>query len=93
MAPKPVTTAISNSHLNTLLTLADTHTINVEDGVWESELGAYNLIKKAAQHVRCEMAKQSRQRRKTMRINVVQDPERQMVLSRQYKAPSIERKQ
>ena len=93
MAPKPITTAISNSHLNHLLTLADTHTINVEDGVWEGEPGAYNLIKKAAQHVRCEMAKQSRQRRKTMRINVVQDPERQMVLSRQYKAPSIERKQ
>jgi len=93
MAPKPITTAISNSHLNHLLTLADTHTINVEDGVWEVETGTYNLIKKAAQHVRCEMAKQSRQRRKTMKINVVQDPERQMVLSRQYKAPSIERKQ
>ena len=84
MAPKPVTTAISNSHLNHLLTLADTHTINVEDGVWEVEQGTYNLIKKAAQHVRCEMAKQSRQRRKTMRVNVVQDPERQIALSRQY---------
>ena len=94
MAPKPVTTAISNSHLNHLLTLADTHTINVEDGVWEGEPGAYNLIKKAAQHVRCEMAKQSKRKtRKTMRIDTVYDTERQMVLSQQYKAPSLERKQ
>ena len=93
MAAKSVTTACSNGQLKHLLTLADTYTINVENGVWDVEKGTYNFIKKAAQHIRCEMAKQSRQRRKTMRINVVQDPERQMVLSRQYKAPSIERKQ
>ena len=82
---KPVTTAISNSHLKHLLTLADTHTINVEDGEWEVEKGTYKFIKEAAQHVRCEMAKQSRKRRKTMRIEAVQDTERQIALSRQYR--------
>ena len=76
---KPVTTACSNSQLKHLLTLADTYTINVEDGVWDVEKGTYNFIKKAAQHVRCEMAKQSRQRRKTMRIEAVQDTERQQM--------------
>ena len=82
---KPVTTECSNSQLKHLLTLADTYTINVEDGVWDVEKGTYNFIKKAAQHVRCEMAKQSRQRRKTMRIEAVQDTERQIALSMQYK--------
>ena len=84
MANKPQTTKIYNTQLKHLLTLADTYCINVEDGVWDVEKGTYTFVKRAAQHVRCEMAKQSRQRRKTMRINVVEDPERQIALSRQY---------
>ena len=93
MAAKPVTTACANTHLKPLLTLADTYIFNVEDGKWDVEKGTFYLIKKAAQHIKCEMAKQAHKRRTTMRIEPVQDTERQMVLSRQYKAPSIERKQ
>ena len=81
---KPQTTKISNTQLKHLLTLADTYCINVEDGKWDVEKGTYTFVKKAAQHVKCEMAKQSRQRRKTMRIDVVQDPERQSFLSREF---------
>ena len=94
MANKAATTACSNTQLKYLLKLAETYTINVENGVWDVEKGTYNFIKAAAQHVRCEMAKQSKRKtRKTMRIDTVYDTERQMVLSQQYKAPSLERKQ
>ncbi len=84
MAKKAQTTNISNAQLKHLLKLADTYCINVEDGVWQVEEGTYNFVKRASSHVRCEMAKQQRQRRRTMNIEVVTDPERQEFLKRRY---------
>ena len=84
MAQKVQTTSCSNAQLKHLLTLGDTYCINVENGLWDVEPGTYNFIKKAVGHVKCEMAKQSRQRRKTMRIETVQDTERQQFLKQNY---------
>jgi len=84
MASKPQSTKIYNTQLKQILKLIDTYCIKVEDGAWDVEGGTYEFIKRAGQHVRCEMAKQSRQTRKTMRINVVEDPDRQIALSRKY---------
>ena len=84
MAQKVQTTSISNAQLKHLLTLGDTYCINVENGVWDVESGTYNFVKKAVGHVKCEMAKQARQRRKTMNIEVVTDPERQQFLRQNY---------
>tara|TARA_B100001996_G_C18124454_1_gene386467 strand:- start:108 stop:389 length:282 start_codon:yes stop_codon:yes gene_type:complete len=77
MAQKVQTTSISNAQLKNLLKLADTCQFKTENGEWKLEKGTYHSIKKAAGHVRCEMAKQQRQTRKTMNIEVISDPERQ----------------
>ena len=76
-------TSVSNSQLKYLLTLADTYCIKVEDGEWEVESGTYKFIKKATNHVRMEMAKQSRQRRKTMNIQYVADEERRGLIGKE----------
>ena len=78
-------TKVNNAQLNHLLKLADTYIIKMENGEWHGESGTYRAIKKAVEHTKTEMFKQSRQRRKTMRIEAVQDTERQIALSRQYK--------
>ena len=76
-------TSVSNAQLKHLLKLADTYCIMVEDGKWQVEPGTYQFIKKAEQHVRLEMAKQNRQRRKTMNIQYVADEERRGLISQE----------
>ena len=75
MAKGP-TTNVSNAKLNHLLKLADTYIIKMEKGEWQGESGTYQAIKKAVDHTKTEMFKQSRQRRRTMNIEYIADEER-----------------
>ena len=84
MAQKVQTTSISNTQLKHLLKLADTCQFKAENGEWKLETGTYQSIKKAAGHVRCEMAKQQRQTRRTMNIEVITEPERQEFQREQF---------
>ena len=80
---KGPTTRVSNAKLKHLIKLADTYCIKVEDGEWEVEPGTYQAILRAADHVKTEIAKQDRQRRRTMNISYVQDPERRKIIGQQ----------
>tara|TARA_A100001391_G_scaffold183841_1_gene151365 strand:- start:344 stop:616 length:273 start_codon:yes stop_codon:yes gene_type:complete len=86
---KPLKTTVNNKHLTNVLKLVDTYQIKTEKGEWEVEKGTYQAIIKAGEHFRCEMAKQSRQRRKTMKINVITDPEIQAFNAEQFRAPEV----
>ena len=74
-------TQVNNAKLNHLLKLGDTYLINAENGVWQVEKGTYHAIKKAVEHVKTEMFKQSRQRRRTMNIEYIVDQERRAIIS------------
>ena len=74
-------TQVNNAKLNHLLKLGDTYLINAENGVWQVEKGTYQAIKKAVEHVKTEMFKQSRQRRRTMNIEYIADQERRGIIS------------
>ena len=76
-------TQVNNAKLNHLLKLGDTYLINAENGVWQVEKGTYQAIKKAVEHVKTEMFKQSRQRRKTMNIQYVADEERRGLIGKE----------
>ena len=76
MTQRVQTTKIANVHLKHLLKLADTCQFKAENGEWKLEAGTYQSNKKAAEHVRCEMAKQHPQRRKTIRVDITEDQER-----------------
>tara|TARA_B100001175_G_scaffold308693_1_gene309419 strand:+ start:125 stop:388 length:264 start_codon:yes stop_codon:yes gene_type:complete len=81
MAKGP-TTNVSNAKLKHLLKLADTYCIKAENGEWQVEKGTYAAIKKSVDNIKMEMFKQSRQRRRTMNIDFVQDEERRQMISR-----------
>ena len=76
-------TSVSNAKLNHLLKLADTYMIKAENGEWSVQKGTYQAIKKATDHVKTEMFKQSRQRRKTMDIQYIADKERRGIISQE----------
>ena len=82
MAQGP-TTKVSNLKLKHLIKLAETFCIKAEDGEWEVREGTYQAILKSVNHVKTEMAKQDRQRRRTMDISYVQDPERREMVGKQ----------
>ena len=82
MAKGP-TTEVSNAKLKHLIKLAETFCIKAEDGEWDVQSGTYQFIKKAVDHVKIEMSKQERQRRRTMDITYVQDPERREMVGRE----------
>ena len=82
MAKGP-TTKVSNAKLKHLIKLAETFCIKAEDGEWDVQPGTYQFIKKAVDHVKIEMSKQDRQRRRTMDILYVQDPERRETVGRE----------
>ena len=81
MAQGPTTT-VSNAKLDQLLKLADTYCIKAENGEWDVEPGTYKAIKRAVDHVKMEQFKQSRQRRRTMNINYVEDEERRQTIAK-----------
>jgi len=74
-------TKVNNAQLNHLLKLADTYIIKMENGEWHGESGTYRAIKKAVEHTKTEMFKQSRQRRRTMNIEYIADQERRGIIS------------
>ncbi len=74
-------TSVSNAKLKHLLKLADAYIIKVENGEWEVPRGAYKQTKSAADHIKTEMFKQSRQTRKTMDIKYVAEQERRRIIS------------
>ena len=74
-------TQVNNAQLNHLLKLGDTYLINAENGVWQVESGTYRAIKKAVEHTKTEMFKQSRKRRRTMNIEYIVDQERRGIIS------------
>ena len=82
MAKGP-TTRVSNTKLKHLIKLAETFCIKAENGEWAVESGTYQAILKSVDHVKTEMAKQDRQRRRTMNITYVQDPERREMVGQQ----------
>ena len=82
MAKGP-STSVSNAKLDHLIKLADTYLIKVENGEWRVPKGTYDAIKKSVEHVKIEMVKQGRQRRRTMDISYVQDPECREMVARQ----------
>ena len=80
---KGPTTNVSNAKLNHLLKLADTYCIKAENGEWQGEKGTYAAIKKSVDNIKMEMFKQSRQRRRTMNIDYVQDEERRAIVGQE----------
>ena len=82
MAKGP-TTVVSNAKLQHLIKLADTFCIKAEDGEWEIEPGTYKAIKSSSEYMKTEMFKQQRQRRRTMNISYVKDPERRKMIGQQ----------
>lgn len=88
MAKGP-TTVVSNAKLQQLIKLAETFCIKAEDGEWEIEPGTYKAILSSVEHVKTEMFKQQRQRRRTMNISYVQDPERRKIVGKQNTTKSI----
>ena len=77
---KGPTTNVSNAKLNHLLKLADSYMIKMENGEWAGESGTYHAIRNSVDHVKTEMFKQSRQRRRTMKIDYVHDEERRRMI-------------
>tara|TARA_R100000234_G_C4846772_1_gene113438 strand:- start:52 stop:315 length:264 start_codon:yes stop_codon:yes gene_type:complete len=73
-------TLINNARLNHLLKLADTYLIKMENGEWSGNPVTYKEIKKSVEHSKSEMAKQSRQRRKTMTIEYIPEIERRGII-------------
>ena len=82
MAKGP-TTKVSNAKLRHLIKLADTYCIKVENGEWQVQSGTYQNIKQSVDHVKTEMFKQDRQRRRTMDISYVEDLERREMVGKQ----------
>jgi len=82
MAKGP-TTKVSNAKLKHLIKLAETFCIKAENGEWAVPPGTYLAILKSVQHVKTEMAKQDRQRRRTMNISFVEDLERREMVGQQ----------
>ena len=78
----PIDGTVSNAKLDQLLKLADTYCIKAENGEWDVEPGTYKAIKRAVDHVKMEQFKQSRQRRRTMNINYVEDEERRQTIAK-----------
>ena len=76
-------TSVSNAKHNQLLKIADTYLIKAENGECAVPKGTQQSIKKATDHVKTEMFKQSRQRRKTMNIEYVADEERRGLISQE----------
>ena len=81
MAKGP-TTIVSNAKLEQLIKLAETFCIKAEDGEWDVEPGTYKAIIRAVDHAKTEMFKQQRQRRRTMNIEFVEDPERRQAIAK-----------
>ena len=77
-------TSVGNTHLKNVLKLLDTYQFKLENGVWQGEPGTYQALKRAGEHIRCEMAKQTRQTRRTMNISVITDPEQQDFAKQQF---------
>ena len=83
MGAKGPTTEVSNAKLQQLIKLAETFCIKAEDGEWDVEPGTYKAILRAKDHAKTEMFKQQRQRRRTMNISYVEDPERRPTVGQQ----------
>jgi hypothetical protein len=77
------TTKVQNSKLEHLIKLGETFCIKAEDGEWEVEPGTYQSIKRAVEHTKAEICKQSRQRRKTMNIGTNVEYERRAYIAKE----------
>jgi len=82
MAKGP-TTKVSNAKLKHLIKLGETFCIKAENGEWKVQSGTYQAILKSVDHVKTEMAKQDRQRRRTMDISFIEDPEQRKMIGQQ----------
>ena len=82
--PSTKTTKVSNSQLKVAVKALTAWTDKVENGEFEIEPGTYQAFKGAREHISCEVAKQNRQRRRTINVNIVSDPERQSYLKKQF---------
>jgi len=81
---KAKTTKVSNTHLKSAEKALTAWTDKVENGEFELETGTYLAFKSARDHIKCEVAKQNRQRRRTINVGIVSDPERQSYLRKQF---------
>ena len=75
MAKGP-TTEVSHAKLDYLIKVGETFCIKAENGEWEVPSGTYKSMLGAVSHCKTEMAKQAKQRRRTLNINYVDDHER-----------------
>ena len=80
---KAQTTEVQNTKLEHLIKLGETFCIKAEDGEWEVEPGTYHSIKRAVEHAKSEICKQSRQRRKTMNIGTNVEHERRAYIAKE----------
>ena len=80
---KAQTTEVQNTKLEHLIKLGETFCIKAEDGEWEVEPGTYQSIKRAVEHTKAEICKQSRQRRKTMNIGTNVEYERRAYIAKE----------
>ena len=79
------TTKVSNAQLKVAVKSLSAWTDKVENGEFELETGTYQAFKRARDHISCEVAKQNRRERKrTINVNIVSDPERQSYLKKQF---------
>ena len=76
-------TTISNKQLEIAVKSLDAFTTKVENGEFELEETVYKRFKTASRIITCEMQKQNPLVRRTIRIDVVTDPERQRYLKEQ----------
>ena len=76
MQGQPKRTRVSNTTLKDALRAIDYLVIRHEEGEHTLESGTFKAFKKSAGVIRCEMAKQHPQRRKTIRVEITEDQER-----------------
>ena len=81
---RPKQTKVSNIHLKSAEKALTAWTDKVENGEFELETGTYLAFKNARDHIKCEVAKQDRKRKRGINVNVVSDPERQASLRKQF---------
>ena len=81
---RAIKTILTHSHVKNAEKFMTDFVTNEEEGVWDVDRSVYKKVKKTRDYFACESGKQHPSKpKKTMRIEVVQDEERQIFLKNQ----------
>lgn len=81
---KAIKTNLTHSYVKNATKFMTDFVTNVEEGRWEVDRSDYRKVKKTRDYFACESGKQHPTKpKKTMKIEVVQDEERQIFLKNQ----------